>query len=86
NPGSIIDRLMKFINKRVYRSAENVIVLGTEMKNYLLQNEISGNPGNIYVIPNWYTESEDDKVYNPEFRKLREQYDKILLYSGNMGQ
>ena len=37
NPGSLIDRLMKFINKRVYRSAKNVIVLGTEMKNYLLQ-------------------------------------------------
>lgn len=86
NPGSIIDRLMKFINKRVYSSAENVIVLGTEMKNYLLQNKISGNPGNIHVIPNWYTESADDQVHNPEFRKLREQYDKILLYSGNMGQ
>ena len=38
------------------------------------------------MIPNWYTESKDDKVYNSEFRKLREQYDKILLYSGNMGQ
>lgn len=86
NPGSLIDRLMKFINKRVYRSAKNVIVLGTEMKNYLLQNKISDNPGNIHVIPNWYTESKDDKVYNSEFRKLREQYDKVLLYSGNMGQ
>ncbi|MDT4037124.1 glycosyltransferase family 4 protein [Staphylococcus hominis] len=85
-PGSVIDRLMKFINKRVYKSAKNVIVLGTEMKNYLLQNKISNNPGNIHVIPNWYTESKDNNVHNPEFQNLRKQYEKILLYSGNMGQ
>ena len=85
-PGSLIDRLMKYINKHVYSNAENVIVLGTEMKNYLLQNKISSKPDRIHVIPNWYTESEDDKVHNIEFRDLRNQYDKILLYSGNMGQ
>lgn len=85
-PGSIIDRLMKFINKRVYKSAKNVIVLGTEMKNYLIQNKISSNPENIHVIPNWYMESKDNKIYSLEFQKLRNQYEKILLYSGNMGQ
>lgn len=85
-PGSLIDKLMKYINKHVYSNAKNVIVLGTEMKNYILQNEISDNPGNIHVIPNWYVESEDDIVHNTEFQKLRKQYDKILLYSGNMGQ
>ncbi|PNZ82722.1 glycosyltransferase WbuB, partial [Staphylococcus petrasii] len=85
-PGSLIDRLMKYINKHVYKNARNVIVLGTEMKNYLLQNNISGNPGNIHVIPNWYTETNDNKIHNKEFQKLRNNYDKILLYSGNMGQ
>ncbi|MFW3612479.1 glycosyltransferase family 4 protein [Staphylococcus caprae] len=85
-PGSLIDRLMKFINKRVYKSARNVIVLGNEMKNYLLQNKISRTPKNIHVIPNWFTESTNEIVHNNEFTKLRNQYNKILLYSGNMGQ
>lgn len=84
--GSLIDRLMNYINKHVYKNAENIIVLGTEMKTYLLQNKISDNPGNIHVIPNWYIESEYDVVKSNEFKKLRNQYDKILLYSGNMGQ
>ena len=31
-PGSMIDKLMRYINRHVYKNAENVIVLGTEMK------------------------------------------------------
>ncbi|MBI5973001.1 glycosyltransferase family 4 protein [Staphylococcus caledonicus] len=85
-PGSMIDKLMKYINKHVYKNAENVIVLGTEMKNYLLQNRISNNANNIHVIPNWYIENDDNTVHNSEFKQLRKQYKKILLYSGNMGQ
>lgn len=84
--GSLIDRLMKYINKHVYSNAKHVIVLGTEMKTYVLQQQISNNPGNIHVIPNWYVTSNDDIVHNAEFKNLRKQYDKILLYSGNMGQ
>lgn len=52
-PGSMIDKLMRYINRHVYKNAENVIVLGTEMKNYLLNHQISKNADNIHVIPNW---------------------------------
>ncbi|ANR67284.1 glycosyltransferase family 4 protein [Staphylococcus equorum] len=87
-PGSIIDKLMKYINKHVYKNAEHVIVLGTEMKNYLLENNISSNSENIHIIPNWYDENSVDQttIHNENFIELRNSYNKILLYSGNMGQ
>lgn len=87
-PGSMIDKLMRYINKHVYQDASNVIVLGTEMKNYLVENRISQHPENIHVIPNWYDTSNlmDTTVYNKTFKSYRQQYKKILLYSGNMGQ
>lgn len=87
-PGSMIDKLMRYINKNVYQHADNVIVLGTEMKNYLVDHQISKNPNNIHVIPNWYDmrQLQDNRIYNDTFKAYREQYDKILLYSGNMGQ
>lgn len=34
--GSMIDKLMCYINRYVYKNVENVIVFGMEMKNYLL--------------------------------------------------
>lgn len=87
-PGSMIDRLMTYINKHVYQNASNVFVLGSEMKNYLLSQKISQKPETIRITPNWYDNKglKDEIVYNQEFQMLREQYDKILLYSGNMGQ
>ncbi|GJF59752.1 glycosyltransferase family 4 protein [Staphylococcus argenteus] len=87
-PGSMIDKLMRYINKNVYKHADNVIVLGTEMKNYLVNHQISKNPNNIHIIPNWYDmrQLQDNHIENDTFRTYREQYDKILLYSGNMGQ
>ncbi|WP_414044474.1 glycosyltransferase family 4 protein [Macrococcus sp. EM39E] len=87
-PGSIIDKLMKYINKHVYKNATNVIVLGNEMKDYLIKNNISNNPEKITVIPNWYDEQkiEHNEIVNEEFKILRDHYKKIVLYSGNMGQ
>ena len=72
----------------MYKHADNVIVLGTEMKNYLVNHQISKNPNNIHIIPNWYDmrQLQDNHIENDTFRTYREQYDKILLYSGNMGQ
>lgn len=87
-PGSMIDKLMRYINKRVYQDADNVIVLGTEMKDYLIKHQISKRPDNIHVIPNWYdtVNLAEDHIYNETFKDCRQKYDKILLYSGNMGQ
>lgn len=87
-PGSMIDKVMKYINKHVYKNAEHVIVLGSEMKKYIIENKISNNEKNIHVIPNWYDEKSlnKDNVYNDDFKNIKNKYRKILLYSGNMGQ
>ncbi|MBI5975584.1 glycosyltransferase family 4 protein [Staphylococcus canis] len=86
--GSVIDKLMTYINKHVYQNASQVVVLGTEMKRYLIENGISQKPETIKVIPNWYDETQinHQRIQNPEFKALRDQYQKVILYSGNMGQ
>lgn len=86
--GSMIDKLMKHINKHVYNNASNVIVLGTEMKKYILDNHISNNPDNIKIIPNWYDEENinHNGLVGQKFKNLRSKYKKIIVYSGNMGQ
>ncbi|ATD31837.1 glycosyltransferase WbuB [Macrococcus sp. IME1552] len=86
--GSMIDKLMKYINKHVYNNAENIIVLGNEMKEYLLDNNFSNKPERIKIIPNWYDESQikHNEINNENFKLLRSKYKKLILYSGNMGQ
>lgn len=83
----LISKIMNFINKRVYTNASYIIVLGNEMKDYLIRNNIAKIPGKIKVIPNWYDGSKlvNRKVVNKKFLDLRKKYSFIVLYSGNMG-
>ena len=67
----MIDKIMKYINKHVYTNASHVIVLGTEMKDYLLNNNISKNGDNIHIIPNWYDEKlVSEKILITNFSKI----------------
>ncbi len=85
--GSVIHRIMSFINSKVYASAAAVITLGNEMKQYLIDSGIAVNPKTMHVIPNWFSASIDDaeKVKAWEFLQLRRQWPFIVLYGGNMG-
>ncbi|MEN6414764.1 MAG: glycosyltransferase family 4 protein [Veillonellales bacterium] len=85
--GGIIEKIMHFINKKVYKYADSVVAIGTEMKQYMISHGIAINPEIINIIPNWYSE---EKLSSPilisdEFRRLREKWPFIVLYSGNMG-
>lgn len=83
----IIARIMRRINKRVYRQADKVVAMGTEMKDYLVDKGIAADPQRVAVIPNWYSDTGlvDRVVKNGEFRNLDETWPFIVLYSGNMG-
>ncbi len=84
----IIHKLMDFINKRVYGNASDVILLGNEMKEYVIENEIAPNKNNLRVIPNWFSNEsavQNKKVMNEEFKEIKKEYSFIVLYSGNMG-
>lgn len=86
--GSLIDRVMKKINKKVYKEASKVVALGNEMKKYMIEKGIAIKPEKVEVIPNWYDKDKvtsSNVINNNEFQKLRDGWSFIVLYSGNMG-
>jgi glycosyltransferase involved in cell wall biosynthesis len=86
--GGLIENLMHYINKRVYTHASRLAALGNEMKDYMVKRNIATKPEIIEVIPNWYSEKKltgKKVIKNNEFKKLREEWPFIILYSGNMG-
>ena len=83
--GNIICRLMNHINKCVYRRADSVVALSSEMKEFILKNrEIPSEK--VTVIPNWY---EDRGEFSRELSDnvfLDIAKDKFVVsYFGNMG-
>ena len=84
----LIHKLMNFVNKRVYKNASHVVLLGNEMKAYVLENNIAEKESNLEVIPNWFSNEkalESKVVVNSEFKEIKECYKFVVLYSGNMG-
>ena len=83
--GNIICSLMNHINKCVYRRADSVVALSSEMKEFILKNrEIPSEK--VTVIPNWY---EDRGEFSRDlsdnvFQDIAK--DKFVVsYFGNMG-
>lgn len=84
----LIHKVMNYINDKVYTNASQVILLGNEMKDYVLNNDIAATEKNLKVIPNWYSNENalaNKKIINQEFQRISEAHDLIVLYSGNMG-
>lgn len=84
----LIHKLMTFVNNRVYKNASHVVLLGNEMKEYVLKNKIATKESNLEVIPNWFSNEqslESKIVINTEFKEIKAQYQFVVLYSGNMG-
>ena len=81
-------KMMKYINKRVYLNADRIIAISSDMKSYMLEAHKELDEERTVVIPNWYTGEIEHSgiVKNYEFKKLRETYQLIVLYTGNMGE
>lgn len=83
---SIISKAMNYVNNKVYKNAEKVIVLGQDMKKVI---ESKGTPSNrIEIITNW---SDSKVIYEkevePGFSKAYEMMDKLnVLYTGNISE
>jgi len=83
--GSIICRLMDHINKCVYRRADSVVALSSEMRQLILQRRPIA-PERVCVIPNWYADQgtlNTDRSGN-RFRDLTKNRF-VVSYFGNMG-
>ena len=81
--GHPICRLMGHINKCVFRRADHVVALSSEMKDYILRNRET-TQDKVSVIPNWY----DDKgvCSREENRFTQEAAGRfVVAYFGNMG-
>jgi len=83
--GNIICRLMNHINKCVFRRADSVVALSSEMKEFILNNREIGSE-KVTVIPNWF-EDRGEPSRNLEDNRFREltagKY--VVSYFGNMG-
>ncbi len=83
--GSIIDRVMKYINSRMYSAASGVVALSDEMKEFILNNRSGIDADKIAVIPNWAHEGSKavDEADYSRFGYNPSQF--IVSYFGNMG-
>lgn len=83
--GSMISKVMKLINKRLYTAVDCVVALTDEMKEFLIEKRPELTPDRVVTIANWAHE----KVSKPD----HEAYDRfgykdgqfIVSYFGNMG-
>ena len=83
--GNIICRLMNHINRCVFRQADSVVALSSEMREFILNNRRIA-PEKVTVIPNWYKdpgEPSRDLTDNVFREAAKGKF--VVSYFGNMG-
>ena len=83
--GNLICRLMDHINKCVYRRADKIVALSSEMKTYIEKHRDT-TQDKITVIPNWYTDQgiqPRDLIKNRFAEECKGKF--VVSYFGNMG-
>jgi glycosyltransferase involved in cell wall biosynthesis len=85
--GSLFTRCLDWFVKRLYRSVDDIVVLGRDMRDLVLQ-KLSGGDDRVRIIPNW-ADTDLVKPQTGENRILRghgllEKF--VVQYSGNMGR
>ncbi|MCP3981274.1 MAG: glycosyltransferase family 4 protein [bacterium] len=84
--GSLVSRLWERLNRRTYRAADTVIVLGRDMRDVLAAKGVPQEK--IRIVENWTDGSlvrPTPRAENP-FAKEHGLLDKfVVMYSGNMG-
>lgn len=85
----IINKMMKSINKFVFKHLNKVVALSSEMKEYLLEHRPLLNNDQVEVIPNWYEDKDINDISisyeNEIFKDIKPKKNFIISYFGNMG-
>lgn len=85
-PGSFLDKLMNWINRKLYAEADTVVALTDEMRQYLLDNRPELTEDRVVTIENWAHEKESVEL-DPEtpekFGFTADQF--VVGYFGNLG-
>lgn len=84
-PGSIISKVMGWINKKLYRTVDCVIALTDEMKSFLLANRLELSPERVVTISNWAHEKESSPDHRAYKRFNYKDGQFIVSYFGNLG-
>ncbi|WP_404330373.1 glycosyltransferase family 4 protein [Mesobacillus maritimus] len=86
---SIISKMMKIVNKSIFKHVNKVVALSNEMKAYLLKHRKSLSEQQIEVIPNWYEDkglsNEVESSKNTLFSSIKKDGNLVVSYFGNMG-
>jgi glycosyltransferase involved in cell wall biosynthesis len=86
---SIISKMMKLVNKSIFKHVNKVVALSNEMKDYLLKHRTALSEHQIEVIPNWYEDkglsNETESLKNTPFRSIKKDRNLIVSYFGNLG-
>ena len=83
---SLIDKVMKRINKSLYKNADAIVALTDEMKEFLIKKREGLELRRVYTIENWAHEKETTEVTSESYTKFgfnQEQF--IVGYFGNLG-
>ncbi|MGE7689359.1 glycosyltransferase family 4 protein [Lysinibacillus sp. NPDC097214] len=86
---SVISKMMKRVNKFIFKHVNTVVALSNEMKDYLLKHRVALKKHQIEVIPNWCEDkafSNGTKAYeNKLLESIKTDENLVVSYFGNMG-
>ncbi|MFJ7980235.1 glycosyltransferase family 4 protein [Lysinibacillus xylanilyticus] len=86
---SVISKMMKRVNKCIFKHVNTVVALSNEMKDYLLKHRMALKKHQIEVIPNWCEDkaiSNATKAYeNKLLESIKTDENVVVSYFGNMG-
>ncbi len=85
SPDGIISKVMRRINRDLYKRADSVIVLSDEMKQFVLKNRPEITEDRVNVISNWAHEKQNAVTKSAYERFGYSQGQFIVTYFGNMG-
>lgn len=85
----MISKMMRFLNKSIFKRVDKVVALSNEMKAYLLEHRPVLSQQQVEVIPNWYEDKglsiPEESKNNKLFRSIKENGNLVVSYFGNMG-
>lgn len=84
-PGSMISKVMNWLNKRLYKSVDCVVALTDEMKEFLLSHRPELTPDRVVTIANWAHEKESQPDHEAYERFGYKDGQFVVSYFGNMG-
>lgn len=85
-PGCLIDRIMRQLNRVLFKRATMIVALTDEMRDYLLNNRGQLTEDRVVTVPNWAHEEGQQNTSCASFRsEYIEKEPFIVSYIGNMG-